>query len=218
MIFVTNNNATKVLEPRKEAFHFPAFFVSSQRPTILSCWFHAIVFMWSNQFNAPFLIQAFIQRVAVICHITGYFFRNILKKAGIKSIINKLYFMRAGTACADGDRKTESVRNAHNLGSFALFGFAHTIAPFFAGAKVPSIKPSLMSIPPRFFKSWANAVSILTKTPDLFHCWKYRWQVLFGGYRSGKSFHWAPVLKIQSMPLRTSLGFCGGLPDFPGWA
>jgi hypothetical protein len=40
------------------------------------------------------------------------------------SIINKLYFMRDDAARADGDRKTESARNAHNLGSFALFGFA----------------------------------------------------------------------------------------------
>src|SRR3972149_655439 len=213
MIFVTNYKTTKVLKPRKKAFHLPTFFIATKYTTILRWRFYTVVFMRSNQLNASFFSQTLIQRITVISHITSYFFRNIFKKASIKSIFNKSYFVRAGTVCANGDRKTESVCNAHNLGSFAPFGFAHTIAPFFAGAKVPSIKPSLMSMPPRFFKSCANAVSILTKTPDLFHCWKYRWQVLFGGYRSGKSFHWAPVLKIQSMPLRTSLGFCGGLPD-----
>jgi hypothetical protein len=107
--------------------------------------------MWRYQFNTSFLGQTLIQRIAVIRHIASYFFRQIVQKTGIKRIINKSYFMRTGTACASGDRKTESVCNAHNLGSFALFGLAHTIAPFFAGAKVPSIKPSLMSIPPRFF-------------------------------------------------------------------
>ena len=170
------------------------------------------IFSW---YGVP---QTFIQRITVIRHITSYFFRHILKETGIKGIINKPYFMRAGTCCANGDRKTESVCKAHNLGSFALFGFAHTITPFFAGAKVPSINPSRMSIPPRSFKSCASAVSILTKTPDLFHCWKYRWQVLLGGYRRGSSDHCAPVRRIQSMPLRTSLGSCGGLPDFPGCA
>ena len=92
------------------------------------------------------------------------------------------------------------------------------IAPFFGGAKVPSIKPSLRSMPPRSFKSWASAVRILTKIPDSVQSWKRRWQVLFGGYRSGRSTQGAPVRRIQRMPLSTSLGSCGGRPDFPGCA
>jgi hypothetical protein len=73
-------------------------------------------------------------------------------------------------------------------------------------------------MPPRSFKSWASAVSILAKTPDSVHSWKRRWQVLFGGYRSGRSAQGAPVRRIQRMPLSTSLGSCGGRPDFPGRA
>jgi hypothetical protein len=53
--------------------------------------------------------------------------------------------------------------------------------------KVPSIKPSTRLMPPRSFKSWGNAVSILTKTPHFAHSGKRRWQVLFGKYRCGKS-------------------------------
>jgi hypothetical protein len=131
--------------------------------------------------------QSLIKFVTVISSVTNDLLWYILKKAGIKSIVNKGYFMRASTGCVNGDRKTERVCKAHNLGSFAPFGFAHTIAPFFAGAKVPSIKPSLRSMPPRSFKSWASAVNILAKTPDSIHSWKRRWQVLFGGYRSGRS-------------------------------
>ncbi len=85
-------------------------------------------------------------------------------------------------------------------------------------AHVPSINPSLRSMPPRSFKSWANAVRILVKTPDSVHSWKRRWQVLFGGYRSGKSAHWAPVRRIHRMPLRTDRKSCGGRPGFPGCA
>jgi hypothetical protein len=218
MIFITNNKSTKVLKPGPQPFNLPSPSVSPQSSTILRCGLSSIPLMRRYHLNAAFSGQLFIKFVAVISSVTNDFIRQIFNKAGIKCGINKLYFMRAGAGCVNGDRKTESVRKAHNFGSFAPFGLAHTIAPFFAGEKVPSIKPSLRSMPPRSFKSWANAVSILAKAPDSVHCWKCRWQVLFGGYRSGISAHWAPVRKIQRIPLRTSLGFCGGLPDFPGWA
>jgi hypothetical protein len=218
MVFITNNKTTKVLQPGKQAFNFPSLSVSPQGSTILGGRFDTVVFVWSNHLNATFFGQPLIKFVAVVSSVTYDFIRHILKKTGIKSLINKSYFMRASTGCVNGDRKTERVCKAHNLGSFAPFGFAHTIAPFFAGAKVPSIKPSLRSMPPRSFKSWASVVSILAKTPDSVHCWKRRWQVLFGGYRSGISDHWAPVRNIHRIPLSTSLGFCGGLPDFPGCA
>ena len=218
MIFIANNKSTKILKPSKEAFDFPSFPISLQGSTILSGGFSAIASMWCDHLNATFLCQSLVKFITIISSITNDFFRDILKKTGIKSLVNKRYFMRASTGCANGDRKTASVCKAHNFGSFAPFGLAHTIAPFFAGAKVPSIKPSLRSMPPRSFKSWANAVSILAKTPDSVHSWKRRWQVLFGGYLSGMSAQGAPVRKIHRMPLSTSLGFRGGRPDFPGLA
>jgi hypothetical protein len=218
MIFITNNQTTKVLEPSKEPFHFPPLLIATQATTVLGLVFPSIIFMWSNQLNTAFIRQFLIQLVTVIRSVTNHFFGQILGEAGIQRLIYKLDFMRLSTGCVNGDRKTKSVCEAHNFGSFALFGFTHAIAPFFAGAKVPSMKPSLRSMPPRSFKSRASAVSSLAKTPDSLHSWKRRWHVLFGGYRSGRSAHWAPVRKIQRMPLRIALGSCGGLPDFPGWA
>jgi hypothetical protein len=50
------------------------------------------------------------------------------------------------------------------------------------------------------------------KTPCLTHCWNRRRHVWYGGYRWGKSFQGAPVRKIHSMPLRTSLGSRAGRP------
>jgi hypothetical protein len=85
-----------------------------------------------------------------------------------------------------------SVYKAHDFGAFAPFGLAHTIAPFFAGANVPSMKLSFRSMPPRSRRSSANAVKILANTPDQLHFWKHRWQVLRGGYRSGRSGPWRP--------------------------
>ena len=218
MIFVTNNKPTEVLKPGEKPFSLPSLFVATQCSAILSRLLTPVTLMRSDHLDIAFLRQPLIKFVAVISLITNYLLRNILKKTSIKGIINKCYLMWASTGCVNGDRKTASVCKAHNLGSFAPFGLAHTIAPFFAGANVPSIKPSLKSMPPRSLRSLANAVRILTKTPDSVHSWKRRWQVLLGGYRSGKSAQGAPVRKIQRMPLRTARRSCGGRPDFPGRA
>ena len=206
------------MEPGKQSLYPLPSCIASQDTAVLCSRFFPISLMGCNQSNTAFFGQLLIKLVAVIRSVTNDFFGNMLKKTSVQRLINKCYFMRLSTGCVNGDRKTKSVCETHNLSSFAFFGFAHTIAPFFAGAKVPSMKPSLRSIPPRSFRSWASPVSILAKTPDSFHSWKRRWQVLLGGYRSGKSPHGAPVRKIQRMPLSTARQSCGGRPDFPGWA
>jgi hypothetical protein len=218
MIFVTDNQTTEVLEPGKQPLHFPSFPKSPQRSAILCRRLFSVVLMRSNQIYTTFFSQPAIQFIAVIRPIANHFIGYVLKKTGVQRLFNQRYFMRSSTGRVNGDRKTKSVCEAHNFGAFALFGFAHTIAPFLAGAKVPSINPSLKSMPPRSLRSWANAVNILAKTPDSVHRWKCRWQVLLGGYRSGISAHWAPVRKIQRIPLRTARESCGGRPDIPGSA
>jgi len=218
MIFITDNQTTEVLEPGKQSLHLPAFFISPQDTTILSGGLFPISFMRSDQVNTAFVGQLLVQFITVISFVTNDFVREMFQKTGLQRLLNQRYFMRLSTGCVNGDRKTKSVCEAHNFGAFAFFGFAHTDAPFLAGAKVPSINPSLRSIPPRSLRSWANPDRILAKTPDSVHFWNRRWQVLFGGYRSGRSPQGAPVLKIQRMPSSTARPSCGGRPDFPGWA
>jgi hypothetical protein len=84
--------------------------------------------------------------------------------------------------------------------------FADSKAPFFAGTKVPSMKASRMSIPPRSDRFSASPWAMRLKTPDWAHCWNRLWQVWYGGYRCGKSFHGAPVGKIHNIPFKTSRG------------
>jgi len=218
MIFITNNQATKVLKPSKKAFNPPSSLMPPQRATILSRALYAINLMRGDHLNATFLPQSLIKFVAVICSVTDQIFRHFFQKTGIQGRIYQSDFMGISTGCVNGDRKTASVCKAHNFGSFAPFGVAHTIAPFFAGAKLPSIKPSLKSIPPRSLRSLAKAVRILAKTPDSVHRWKCRWQVLLGGYRSGKSAQGAPVRRIQRIPFTIARESLGGRPDFPGSA
>jgi hypothetical protein len=120
--------------------------------------------------------------------------------------------MGRSTFNVSGDRKTISVRDRHDLGAFATFCLADSKTPFFAGAKLPSMNASLISIFPRSFRSSTSSWAMRRKTPCRTHCWNRLWHVWYGGYRGGKSFQGAPVRKIHKMPSKTSRGSRAGLP------
>jgi hypothetical protein len=218
MMFVPDDKSAEVLKPRKEAFDLPSPLVATQRTTILGDRLASPASVRSNHLHRSFFGEASVQWITVIGFVTNETRGKFIQKTRVQCGVNESHFMRASTGCANGERKTASVCKAHNLGSFAPFGLAHTIAPFFAGAKVPSMKPSLRSIPPRSRRSSARAVRILAKTPDSVHSWKRRWQVLLGGYRDGRSAHGAPVRRIQRMPSSTARKSWGGRPEVPGCA
>jgi hypothetical protein len=77
---------------------------------------------------------------------------------------------------------------------------------------VPSMKHSRRSISPRSSRSRASAFSTPSSTPESTQLWKRRWQVWYGGYRSGKSCQGAPDLITQMMTSSTSRGLRHGLP------
>jgi hypothetical protein len=80
--------------------------------------------------------------------------------------------MRRSTRNPGGDRKTSAVCDCHDLGPLPALGLPDGEAPFLAPAKVPSMKASLMSIPPRSYRSFARACRIRWIVPSRDHCWK----------------------------------------------
>jgi len=216
MILIPHNQPTEVVKPSEQPFDLPPSSIPSQWATILAGRFASATSMRSDQLHVSFFGQSRIQRVAVIGLVSHHPLGQFVQNTRIQRRLDPRYFMRARAADVHGERKTMSVCKAHDFGAFAPLGLAHTIAPFFAGAKVPSMKPSLRSMPPRSRRSSASAVRILANTPEWLHAWKHRWHVLLGGYRSGRSAHGAPVRRIQRIPLSTSRRSCGGRPDLPG--
>ena len=158
--------------------------------------------------------QFFIQRIGVISLVANNNLRGLGQETAVEGLLYERCLMRRSAFCPQGDRKTIFVTDAHDLCTLSAFSFTDARAPFFAGVKVPSIKPSDRSIPPRSSRSRARACSAFSKTPDWFQCWKRRWQVALGGYRSGISFQGAPVLSTHKMPLSTSRLGLLGLPPF----
>jgi len=206
MVFVSNNQSPEVLKPGKQAFNFPPAPITSQLSTILGRRLFAPATMWRNHFNATSLEKLLIKAIAIIGFIANKLVRSIPSKTAVYSCLDKLYFMGRSAFNVSGDRKTSSVCDCHDLGAFAALCLADSKTPFFAGAKLPSMNASRMSILPRSFRSSTSSLAIRLKTPCRTHCWNRRWHVWYGGYRCGRSFHGAPVRRIHRIAFITWRG------------
>lgn len=212
MVFPANRQPPEILEPGKQTLHFPPSPVSSEFATILGLWFFSVAAVRGNHFNPSHLHQPVIQSVAVVSLVSDQPIRSMLDKTAVDGLIDQCHFVGRSTCHVCGDRNTSSVRDCHDLGALATLRLADSKTPFFAGTKVPSMKASRMSIPPRSYRSSASSWAMRRKTPWRTHCWKRRWQVWYGGYRCGRSFQGAPVRNIHRIASNTSRGSRGFLP------
>jgi hypothetical protein len=202
---------SKVLQPGKQAFNLPAISVAPQRSSILSAGFLAVGLVWSDQFNSLFA-QSLVQRVTVVGPISNQSSRTLFGKTACERSFDQSDFMRRSTFNGYGDRKTSAICHCNELCTLAPLGLSHPSTPFFAMTKVPSMKHSVKSSLPRSLTSRTSARSTCSNTPARTHSWNLRWQVWYGGYRSGRSRQEAPVRMIHKMPFRISQSLTLGRP------
>lgn len=206
-----HRNPSEVLKPREQPLNLPSSLIAPQRSAILRRCFLAVRLVRRNHLNA--LLSEFgIERIRVVSLISNQSLRLFNGKNLSESFSDKGDFMRVSRRRVDGDRKTIAVCHRHEFRTFAPLGLSHSESPFLATTNVPSIKHSDKSRSPRSFRSWARASSTLRSVPSRTHCWNLRWQVWYGGNRSGKSCQRAPLLSIQSTPFMTSRVSFQGLP------
>ena len=210
MKFVPYDDTPEVLQPGEQPFNLPSTSVAPQRPPILSL--GPFLPVRGNHFNTPVRFQLGVELVAVVGLISDEPFWKLIGKAPVQSRLDKRHFMRRRACHVKGERKTSSVCHCHDLGALAALCFTNGTTPFFAGANVPSMNASRRSSLPRSRKSSASASRMASKTPSLRQRWNHLWQVWYGGYRPGKSFQCAPVLRIQRIPFKTARGSLAGLP------
>jgi hypothetical protein len=120
--------------------------------------------------------------------------------------------VRRGRVDRDSQRDAVFGGDGHDLCPFAPLGFSHRKAPFFAAAKLPSMKPSSKFNLPSSCNLPASTRNAFSNWPVRTHCWKRPCTVWYGGYFSGSSRHCAPVRKIQSTPFSTARVSAGGRP------
>jgi hypothetical protein len=109
-------------------------------------------------------------------------------------------------------RNTLAVDHHHPLRSLAAFGLSNAIAPFLAGAKLPSANVSDQSSCP-FSSSWAKKARQALSQMSCSSQSRNRLQQVEGlGNCFGRSAHGAPVRNIQRMPSNTLRLSAHGLP------
>ena len=199
------------MQPGEQALDLPAASIASQGTSVLRL--ASLSPVRGNHCNAPIFFQFGVKLVTVVSLVADQTPRQLIGKSAIQSVLNQSHFMRRRAGHVKGERKTSSVCHCHDLGALAALGFTNGTAPFFAGANVPSIKASRKSSLPRSRMSSAKVRSMVSNTPSFRQRWNHRWQVWYGGYRSGRSFHGAPVRKIQRIPFKMARGSLStGLP------
>ena len=211
MIIESNKNSTEILQPCQKSLDLPTPFVAAQFSAVLRLLAFAIRLMRRDHLGFK-RGKTFIQRIGIVSFVADQPFGTLVGKTRTQSLLDKSDFMRRSRFRVDGERKTSRVCHCHELRAFAPLGFSHSEAPFLATTKVPSIKHSDKSKPPRVRKSSAKVSSTRRSVPSLFHCWKRRWQVWYGGYLPGRSHQRAPERRIQSTPFMTSRSSRRGRP------
>ncbi|GIV96553.1 MAG: hypothetical protein KatS3mg057_1210 [Herpetosiphonaceae bacterium] len=203
-----------ILQPGEEPFRFPASFLAappSGYPATVVRLVAALAAMRSTQFH-PLLGQGHIQRITINGVVANQMRWSISDTTCGDRCFSKGDFMRWSRCTVDGARKTKARDQCHDLGPVAPRGRSTSAPPVLATATVPSIKQAERSSPPRSRTSLARADSIRSNVPVCPPSWKRRWHGCYDGYRSGTSFHGAPVRRIHRMPLRISRSFRPGRP------
>lgn len=224
IIISADDQTSEITQPRKRAFHFVAAFISSQFRAILIFTGLIIAAIRAYQFDA-LLSQSFSQRVAVIALVgnqpAGIPFgpasaRTRDGDSGYR-FFEQRDFARGRTVQGGGQRNTLAVDHLHPLRSLAAFGRSDAVAPFLAGAKLPSAKasdqPNCLCL-----SNWArNARHALIQISCSSQSRSRLQQVEGLGKCLGRSAHGAPFRKIQRIPSNTlRLSVHGLLPYLDG--
>ena len=149
MPFVAGDEPSVVVKPREESLDLPTPPVPAQRPTILGRGALATSSVRTDQFDSSLAPQPLVQRVAVVGPVADQSIGVVGQESMVERLLNEGDFMRRSTRDPAGDRKTSAVCNCHDLGPLPALRLPDAGAPSLAPAKVPSMKASLMSIPPR---------------------------------------------------------------------
>ena len=213
---IPHHQPAEVAEPRESCpkgtqLDLPAPLVPPEHSAILRLRPRPVLAMRRDH-RDPSGRQPLVQRVGVVRLVPDQPLRYRFDKPRVQHRIDEGDFVRRSARRANGDWKTSTVCHCHELRTLAPLGLAHTAAPFLAPTKVPSTKHSDTSMPPRSCRSVARAARTRSRAPSRTHAWKRRCTVVCGGYRSGRSFHGAPVLSTYSTPSSTGRRGVHGLP------
>lgn len=176
-VLVASDQSTEVLEPREEPLDLPPIPISTKCSTVLGSRPSSIRFVRCDQLDSALLTQLNVQRIRVVSTISDHAVRVVGQEGLLERRLDESSLMRRSACDPHGERKTSAVCHCHDLGALAPLRFSDARAPFLAPAKVPSMKDSERSKPPRLCRSWAMPSRIRSIVPSRHQRWNRRWQV-----------------------------------------
>lgn len=215
---ITYDQAAEVAQPGKRAFDLPSFAIAPQGSSVVERRRAPILAVRrKQQHSAP--TQAPAQRIAVVSPVGHHPPRpglpaSLARQADVlERGLGQLDFRRRGAGQLTSQRNTRAVDHHHPLRALAALGFANAVAPFLAGAKLPSRKLSCQSSLPRWSNSERNARHKRSQTPCSSQS-RSRFQQTLGltPKSLGRSRQRAPVLSTQRIPSKTWRLALGGRP------
>ena len=210
MILPSHHQPSKIAPPCEGALDLPSSLVAAQGASILGGWFLPIFPMGANQLNVSSR-QSSPQRIGIgglVVDQAGRIFpRSAPAGARHRDLLqgrfNQPDFVLGRRVQVVSQRKTLAVCHHHPLRTLSAFGRADTGPPFLAGAKLPSANVSAQSSWP-CSSSWPNNVRhAFSQMPCCSQRRNRRQHVLGEGYRSGRSFHRAPLRNTHKIPSNT---------------
>ena len=219
--FPTDQQSAIISQPGKRPFHFPSSLVSPHLAAVMILALFIIPPVRADQLDTA-TTQSPPMRVTVVGFVgdnsPGFLPRTATPSTGHRDSVYRLFeerdFARGRRVQVVSQRNTLAVDHHHPLRSFALLGLSDALAPFFAGAKLPSTKASLQSSWPFSSSSDKNARHTVNHTPCSSQSFNRRQHVEGLGYRLGKSAQGAPVRRIHKMPSNTWRLSAQGRPPF----
>jgi len=217
---VAYSQSAEIAQPGKGAFDNPSPLVAPQGATILRGWLAPALSVRDDRFNTT-ATQFFAQSIAIVAtihdHALGLLPRSSSAMAPPHAdrrerFLDERDFRRGCRVKVVSQRNTLAVDHHHPLRPLTPLGFPDSVAPFFAGAKLPSINDSLHLSCWFSFNSLRNARQISNQTSCSSQSRKRRQQVEGEGNSSGKSHQRAPLRRIHKMPSSTLRSAAGGRP------
>jgi hypothetical protein len=214
---VSDHQSSEAADPCEGSFHFVPFSVSFTHALALPPLVLSVLSVGREERNTT-LSQPSSQGVTIVSFVRNQPFRSRFWAASssdfdlFEGFLDKRDFCGRGRVDMASKWNTLTVDHHHPLRSFAPLGFSDSSAPFFAGAKLPSINASSQSRICFSSRSAKNNRQISSQRPSSSQRRRRLRQVLPLGSSAGTSFQRAPVFKTQRMPSSTSRFSAGGRP------
>jgi hypothetical protein len=224
--FIANYQSSEVAQPGEGALDLPATLIAGLNLSKLLTAAFPIPSIRNQQANAS-LAQLVPQLVRIIRLISNEAFGSGFRAApalpwhldGLQGRFGQSYFRRGRRGNGTSQRNTLAVDHHQPLRALPPLGEADAVAPFFAGAKLASIKASSQSRRPSASSRERKVRQIFNQSSCSSQAFSRRQQVDGLGYLLGKSCQGAPVRRIHRIPSKTArLSALGRPPLEPGFS